>query len=34
MPNTNIYPLTSVRGVIPGNSIVKSMDNIIKKDGM
>lgn len=29
--NTNIYPLTSVRGVIPENSIVKSMDNIIEK---
>ena len=30
-PNTNIYPLTSVRGVIPSNSIVKSMDNIVLK---
>ena len=32
MPNTNIYPLTSVRGVIPSNVIVKSMDNIVKKE--
>jgi len=31
MPNSNIYPLTMVRGVIPSNSIVKSMDNIILK---
>ena len=31
MPNTNIYPLISVRGVIEGNSIVKSMNNIVKK---
>lgn len=31
MPNSNVYPLTSVRGVIPANSIVKSMDNIVKK---
>lgn len=29
--NTNVYPLTSVRGVIENNSIVKSMDNIVKK---
>ena len=27
--NTSVYPLTSVRGVIPGDSIVKTMDNII-----
>lgn len=31
MPNSNIYPLTMVRGVIPSNSIVKSIDNIILK---
>ena len=31
-PNTNIYPLTSVRGVIPKNSIVKSTNNIIRKE--
>ena len=30
-PNTSIYPLVSVRGVIPANSIVKSMDNIVLK---
>jgi len=30
-PNTSVYPLVSVRGVIPGNSIVKSMDNIVLK---
>ena len=30
-PNTSVYPLTSVRGVIDRDSIVKSMDNIIKK---
>lgn len=29
--NTSIYPLTSVRGVIPENSIVKSMNEIIKR---
>ena len=29
--DSNIYPLTSVRGVVPENSIVKSMDNIVKK---
>ena len=29
--NTSIYPLTSVRGVIDKDSIVKSMDNIIRK---
>lgn len=28
--NSRIYPLTSVRGVIPENSIVKSMNNIVK----
>lgn len=30
--NSNIYPLTMVRGVIPENVIVKSMDNIINKN--
>ena len=29
--NSNIYPLTPVRGVIPADSIVKSMDNIVEK---
>ena len=29
--NTNIYPLSSVRGVIPENSIYKSKENIVKK---
>ncbi len=32
LPNTNIYPLTSVRGTIPSNSIVKSMNNIVTKE--
>ena len=27
--NTSVYPLTSLRGVIPDNSIVKSLDNIV-----
>ena len=30
-PNTNIYPLTRVRGVISSNKIVKDMNNIIEK---
>lgn len=30
-PNSNVYPLTMVRGVIEENSIVKSMDNIVTK---
>ena len=29
--NTNIYPLSSVRGFVPQNSIYKSQDNIISK---
>lgn len=29
--NTNIYPLTSVRGVVPSDSIVKSMEDIVEK---
>ena len=28
---TSVYPLTSVRGVMPENSIVKSLDNIVEK---
>ena len=30
-PHTNVYPLTSVRGVIPSHSIVKTMSNIVRK---
>lgn len=33
-PNSRIYPLTSVRGVIKENSIVKSMNIIIEKEDM
>ena len=29
--NTSVYPRTSVRGVIEADSIVKSMDNIVKR---
>ena len=29
--NTNIYPLSSVRGVIPENSIYKKQNEIVKK---
>ena len=29
---SNIYPVSSVRGVIPANSIFKEKDNIIKKN--
>ena len=29
--NTTVYPLTSVRGVVPANSIVKATDIIVKK---
>ena len=29
--NTNIYPLSSVRGCVPPDSIFKSPDNIVKK---
>ena len=29
--NSSVYPLTAVRGVIPCDSIVKSMDNIVKR---
>lgn len=31
-PNSNVYPLTSVRGIIEENCIVKSMDNIVVKE--
>lgn len=30
-PHTNIYPTSSVRGVIPANSIYKDSDNIVEK---
>ena len=30
-PYTIVYPLTSVRGIIPSKSIVKSMDNIVER---
>ena len=29
--NTNIYPLSSVRGIIKANSIYKKSDNIVEK---
>ena len=29
--NTNIYPLSSVRGVIKANSIYKNMNEIVEK---
>ena len=29
--NTNVYPLTSVRGTVPSNSIVKATDKIVPK---
>lgn len=29
--NTNIYPVSCVRGVVPANSIYKSQDNIVTK---
>ncbi len=29
--NTNIYPLSRVRGVVPSNSIYKDKDNIVEK---
>lgn len=29
--NTNIYPVSCVRGVVPANSIYKSQDNIVEK---
>ena len=30
--NTNVYPLTSVRGVVPSDSIVKKMADIVEKE--
>ena len=30
--NTNIYPLSSVRGVVPANSIYKNQNEIVNKD--
>ena len=30
-PNTNVYPLSSVRGVVPENSIYKEQNNIVPK---
>ena len=30
--NTNIYPLSSVRGVVPENSIFKNQENIVTKE--
>ena len=32
MPNTNIYPLISVRGIIESDSIVKDMNNVVRKN--
>ena len=29
--NTSVYPLTSLRGVYPGNSIVKSQKDVVKR---
>jgi transferase, lpxA family len=29
--NTNIYPLSSVRGVVPKNSIYKKQNEIVEK---
>ncbi len=31
-PYTIVYPLTSVRGIIPGKRVIKSMDNIVKRE--
>ena len=31
-PHTNIYPLSSVRGVIPANSIYKGAENVVSKN--
>ena len=30
--NSNIYPVSCVRGVVPANSIYKSQDNIVEKE--
>ncbi len=29
--NTSVYPLTALRGVFPGNCIVKSQNNVVKR---
>ena len=29
--NSNIYPLSRVRGVVPANSIFKDKDNVVQK---
>ena len=29
--NSNVYPLSNVRGVVPANSIYKNQDNIVEK---
>ncbi len=31
MRNSNVYPLTSVRGLVPENTIVKAQGVIVKK---
>lgn len=31
-PDTNVYPLSSVRGVIPAHSIYKDADHIVRKE--
>ena len=31
-PRSNVYPLSSVRGVVEADSIFKSQDNIVKKN--
>ena len=31
-PNSNIYPLSMVRGVVPANSIFKKADNVVEKN--
>ena len=33
-PYTIVYPLTSVRGVIPEKRIVKSMEEVVRREGM
>lgn len=34
LPNTNIYPLSFVRGVVRGSSIYKNQDNIVTKSNI